>query len=231
MPFLTTLGLLAGAGSAVKGFIDGSQMKSRAESNLKKFQHQELTNLADALKPSKEAEMQAISQIDKSRATFADVAQTMDAASAMAILGRGQEQLSAQEQKVFSSILDKDFQADLARVQDDQTRRQMIEARKMEELQSLKQEAQAGAEMQMGGITDLASLAITAGQGQTLEETQAGIESKKARQSKREARKLNDKGFLGKNTKVGGLLRTAGSFLGGAPGAIINLVGGLFGKG
>lgn len=168
MPFLTTLGLIAGGAGAVNNFLTGGKMAREAQQGLQRFKHQELTNLAENLKPSLEAEQQAIAQIDKMRGSFTDVAQTMDAASAMAILGSGQEQLAAQEQKVFASIMDKEFQADVMRVQDKQKQRDMVETRKMEELQSLKAQAQAGKQMQASAITDFASLAVSAGTGQEI---------------------------------------------------------------
>lgn len=190
MALLTTLGLIAGGASAVSNFISGSQMRREAEMNLDKFKHQELTNLADALQPSLEAERQAISQIDKSMATFADLAGTMDAATSMAILGQGQQQTAAQGQQVFASIMDKDFQADLARVQDEGVQRQMIENRRMEELQSLKQQAQAGAQMQAKGLSDVANLAVSAGTAIDVARAEAGdTDPQLRRQAERDARK------------------------------------------
>ena len=240
MPFLTTLGLIAGGAGAVNNFLTGGKMAREAQQGLQKFKHQELTNLAENLKPSLEAEQQAISQIDKMRGSFTDVAQTMDAASAMAILGSGQEQLAAQEQKVFASVMDKEFQADVMRVQDEQKQRDMIETRKMEELQSLKAQAQAGKQMQASAITDFASLAVSAGTGQEMAQAETGIDPKAARAAKRAGRRgasaeavkgaydsggimkvnsLNrgssNMGFLGGGTKVGGFFSNIGQAIGG----------------
>jgi hypothetical protein len=241
MAFLTTLGLIAGGAGAVNNFLTGGKMAREAQQGLQKFKHQELTNLAENLKPSLEAEQQAISQIDKMRGSFTDVAQTMDAASAMAILGSGQEQLAAQEQKVFSSIMDKEFQADVMRVQDEQKQRDMIETRKMEELQSLKAQAQAGKQMQASAITDFASLAVSAGTGQEMADAEAGkTDPTTTRAAKAAARRgatgeqisaaydkggmasikqLNigedNKGFLGGGTKVGGFFSGIGQAIGG----------------
>lgn len=223
MPFLTTLGLIAGGAGAVNNFLTGGKMAREAQQGLQRFKHQELTNLAENLKPSLEAEQQAIAQIDKMRGSFTDVAQTMDAASAMAILGSGQEQLAAQEQKVFASIMDKEFQADVMRVQDKQKQRDMIETRKMEELQSLKAQAQAGKQMQASAITDFASLAVSAGTGQELSDTEGGntdpalrrAARRDARKSARATRRAAGKGFLGENTAVGGLFRDVGQAIGG----------------
>jgi hypothetical protein len=193
-------------------------MAREAQQGLQKFKHQDLTNLAENLKPSLEAEQQAISQIDKMRGSFTDVAQTMDAASAMAILGSGQEQLAAQEQKVFASVMDKEFQADVMRVQDEQRQRDMIETRKMEELQSLKAQAQAGKQMQASAVTDFASLAVSAGTGQEMAQAEAGYTDPAVRRAgRRAARKANrdaGKGFLGENTAVGGFFRNVGSGVG-----------------
>ena len=241
MPFLTTLGMIAGGAGAVNNFLTGGKMAREAQQGLQKFKHQELTNLAENLKPSLEAEQQAISQIDKMRGSFTDVAQTMDAASAMAILGSGQEQLAAQEQKVFASVMDKEFQADVMRVQDEQRQRDMIETRKMEELQSLKAQAQAGKQMQASAITDFASLAVSAGTGQEMAQAEAGkTDPSVTRAAKAAARRgataqqikstydtgcqmglkqLNigteNTGFLGGGTKVGGFFRDIGQTIGG----------------
>lgn len=174
MSLLTAIGMGIGAVGAGVQFFQGGKLKREANRKLAKFQHQELTNLAENLKPSLEAERQAIAQFDKMRGGFVAAAQTMDAASAMALLGSGQEQIAAQEQKVFSSILDKEYDADLQRVGEEQNIRGMIETRKMEELQSLKAQKTSAMQMQQSAIKDFASLAVSAGAAQDQAIAQAG---------------------------------------------------------
>jgi hypothetical protein len=60
-------------------------------------------------------------------------------------------------------MLDKEYQADQVRVQEEQNMRAMIEKRKMEELQSLKAQKMAGSQMQTSAIKDLGSMALSAG--------------------------------------------------------------------
>jgi Zn/Cd-binding protein ZinT len=137
--------------------------------------------------------------------------------------------------------MDKEFQADVMRVQDEQRQRDMIETRKMEELQSLKAQAQAGKQMQASAITDFASLAVSAGTGQEMAQAEAGkTDPSVTRAAKAAARRgataqqikstydtggqmglkqLNigteNTGFLGGGTKVGGFFRDIGQTIGG----------------
>jgi hypothetical protein len=67
------------------------------------------------------------------------------------------------EMKAFSSMLDKEYEADQVRVQEEQNMRAMIEKRKMEELQSLKAQKMAGMQMQTSAIKDLGGMALSAG--------------------------------------------------------------------
>lgn len=163
MAFLTAIGMGVGAVGAGVQFFQGSALKRAADRQLSQFQHQELTNLAENLKPSLEAEKQAVAAADKSRAMFADVAGGMDAASAMALLSQGQQQVAGMEQQAFASVLEKEYQADVQRVAEEQNIRGMIEKRKMEELQSLKAQKMAGMQMQQSAIKDLASMAVSSG--------------------------------------------------------------------
>ena len=166
MSILTAIGMGVGAVGAGVQFFQGGKLKREANRKLAQFQHQELTNLAENLKPSLEAEKQAVAAADKSRAMFADVAGGMDAASAMALLGQGQQQVAGMEQQAFASVLEKEYQADVQRVAEEQNMRGMIEKRKMEELQSLKAQKMAGMQMQQSAIKDFASMAVSAGTAQ-----------------------------------------------------------------
>lgn len=174
MAFLTTLGLVTGGLGAINNFISGGKMAREAERGLQRFQHQELTNLAEPLKPSLEVEQQALAQVDKMMATVSDVAAGQDAASAMATLGLMQEKASQQEAQIFGSMLEKEFQADVMGVQDEQQQRAIIETRKMEELQSLKTQAQAGREMQASAISDVGQTLVSAGLSQEMADAEAG---------------------------------------------------------
>lgn len=241
MPFLTTLGLITGGAGAVNNFLMGGKMAREASQGLQRFRHQELTNLAEPLKPSLEAEQLAMSGIAKSRAGFVDVAQGMDAASAMALMSSAEQDLGERSQRVFQSVMDKEYQADVMRVQEEQKMRDMIEARKMEELQSLKAQAQAGKQMQASAITDFASLAVSAGTAQEMAQAEAGqtdptltraakaaarrgataqeIKSAYGTGGEMGLRQLNrgteNTGFLGGGTKVGGFFRNVGQSIGG----------------
>lgn len=189
MALLTTLGLITGAAGSIKGFIEGGAMKRNAERGLAQFQEQELTNLAENLKPSLEAERQAIASADRARATFESVGSTMDAASAMALLGQGQQQVAGQEQKAFASMLDKEFQADTVRVQEEQSMRGIVENRNREEKATLRAQAQAGAQMQASAIQDIGTTLVSAGLSKELSAAEAGITDPTATMAAKAARR------------------------------------------
>jgi len=163
MAIMSAIGMGVGAIGAGVQFFQGSKMKREAEAKLSQFRHQELTNLAENLKPSLEAERQVQVAASKQRAAVVDVSQGMDAAQAMGMMAMGLGQTQDMEMKAFSSILDKEYQADQVRVQEEQNMRAMIEKRKMEELQSLKAQKMAGSQMQTSAIKDLGSMALSAG--------------------------------------------------------------------
>lgn len=163
MAIMSAIGMGVGAIGAGVQFFQGNKMKREAEAKLSQFRHQELTNLAENLKPSLEAERQVQVAASKQRAAVVDVSQGMDAAQAMGMMAMGLGQTQDMEMKAFSSILDKEYQADQVRVQEEQNMRAMIEKRKMEELQSLKAQKMAGAQMQTSAIKDLGGMALSAG--------------------------------------------------------------------
>jgi len=163
MAIMSAIGMGVGAIGAGVQFFQGSKMKREAEAKLSQFRHQELTNLAENLKPSLEAERQMQVAASKQRAAVVDVSQGMDAAQAMGMMAMGLGQTQDMEMKAFSSMLDKEYQADQVRVQEEQNMRAMIEKRKMEELQSLKAQKMAGTQMQTSAIKDLGSMALSAG--------------------------------------------------------------------
>jgi hypothetical protein len=163
MAVLNAIGLGIGAvGSGVQ-FFQGKKLKQEAERKLASFRHQELTNLAENLKPSLEAERQMQAAASKQRAAFVDVSQGMDAAQAMGMMSMGLGQTQDMEMKAFSSMMDKEYEADKIRVQEEQNMRAMIEQRKMQELQSLQAQKMAGMQMQSSAIKDLGTMALGAG--------------------------------------------------------------------
>ena len=101
MPFLTTLGMIVGGASAINSFFKGGNMAAEARSGLSKLKDQELTNAFAGLKPSLAAEQRILSQQSTQLGTIADVAQGMDAASAMGLLQAGQANILDAENKAF----------------------------------------------------------------------------------------------------------------------------------
>jgi hypothetical protein len=163
MAILSAIGMGVGVVGAGMQFLQGSKLKKEANEGLAKFRHQELTNLAENLKPSLEAERQVQVAASKQRAAVVDVASGMDASQAMAMASAGLGATADLEMKAFSSILDKEYQADQVRVQEEQAMRSMVEKRKMEELSSLKAQKMAGMQMQTSAIKDLGGMALGAG--------------------------------------------------------------------
>ena len=163
MAILSAIGMGVGVVGAGMQFLQGSKLKKEANEGLAKFRHQELTNLAENLKPSLEAERQVQVAASKQRAAVVDVASGMDASQAMAMASAGLGATADLEMKAFSSILDKEYQADQFRVQEEQTMRGMVEKRKMEELSSLKAQKMAGMQMQTSAMKDLGGMALGAG--------------------------------------------------------------------
>ena len=215
MAFLTTLGLVTGGAGAVNSFFTGRSMAEQAEMGLAKFRHQELTDLAENLKPSTEVERQLRETAAKQRAAVVDVAQGRDAAEAMAFMSMGLDQVADMELKGLGSMLDKEFQADVIRIQDEQKQRDILETRNMEKLQSLRAQAQSGKQMQASAISDFASMVTSAGLAQEYAAAEAGdtdpakrrAARQDARRAARDARRAQGLGFLGKNTAEGGFFR------------------------
>ena len=163
MAVLSAIGMGLGVVNSGLQFLQGGKLKREANEGLAKFRHQELTNLAENLKPSLEAERQVQVAASKQRAAVVDVASGMDASQAMAMASAGLGATADLEMKAFSSRLDKEYQADQFRVQEEQTMRGMVEKRKMEELSSLKAQKMAGMQMQTSAMKDLGGMALGAG--------------------------------------------------------------------
>jgi hypothetical protein len=184
MVLLTTLGLIASAGSSINQFIQGEKMASSAKSGLDQFKYQDLTNLAASIKPSLEAERQLRIGTSEMLATTSDVAQGRDIAGALGLLGMGYQQAQKTQLQGLTSMLDKEFQADMLRLQEEQTIRQMKEARDLERLQSLKQQAMAGAQMKSDALSDVAMTAVSAGIAQEAALAEAGIDPRSVKDAK-----------------------------------------------
>jgi hypothetical protein len=163
MAILSAIGMGVGVVGAGMQFMQGSKLKKEANEGLAKFRHQELTNLAENLKPSLEAERQVQVAASKQRSAVVDIASGMDASQAMAMASAGLGATADLEMKAFSSTLDKNYQADQVRVQEEQNMRGMVEKRKMEELSSLKAQKMAGMQMQTSAMKDLGGMALGAG--------------------------------------------------------------------
>lgn len=186
MALLTTLGMITGGAGAVKQFIDGGKMAAEASHGLAKLREPQLTNLAENLKPSFAIEQKMLENLEKQRAGFVDVSQGMDAAQAMAFMAQGEGMISDKETGFLNQMMEKEYQADLVRVQEEQRMREIEENRYMEKLQSLRAQAQAGKEMQSAAIMDVASMAVSAGTAQDAAMAEAGqTDPKAARLSKR----------------------------------------------
>ena len=177
MPFLTTLGMIVGGASAVNSFFKGGNLAAEARAGLSKLKDQELTNAFAGLKPSLAAEQRILSQQSTQLGTIADVAQGMDAASAMGLLQAGQANILDAENKAFESMLDKEFQADVLRGQDEQEMRRIQEQRTQMQRQTLSQQLMAGEQMQSDALMDVATLAVSAGTAQEMADAQRGFDA------------------------------------------------------
>ena len=181
------------------------------------------------LKPSLEAERRLFGQSSTRMASTVDVAQGMDASTAMALLGNTQEQLTDFEAQGIQSIVDKNYEADVLRAQDDVR----IEMAQNERNENRRREAisqiNAGTQMQQSALEGAASLAISAGNAQTAASAQEGYKSPAvARQARRDANRAAGTGFLGKNTGAGKFLGKVGGVLGNAGQTVIKGITSLF---
>ena len=209
MPFLTTLGMIVGGASAVNSFFKGGNLAAEARAGLSKLKDQELTNAFAGLKPSLAAEQRILSQQSTQLGTIADVAQGMDAASAMGLLQAGQANILDAENKAFESMLDKEFQADVLRGQDEQEMRRIQEQRTQLQRQTLSQQMMAGEQMQADALMDAATLAVSAGAAQEMADAQRGLD-KGVKVAKKTGSNIFKTAF-GKGTQKAG-----GSFFGNA---------------
>lgn len=160
MGFLAAAGLILDAGSSIGQFVSSRQNMKEAERALAEFQRQRLTNAAAGLTPSTEAERIAQAQASKMLAAVTDVGGSLNASEAMGLVGTGLSSYQDYGQKIFSSILDKEYQADLERVRDEQQIRQLQEARDNEMISSLREQAIAGQQGMFDAVGGFAQTAI-----------------------------------------------------------------------
>ncbi len=228
MPLMTTVGMLMGGASAIKGFLGGGKMRSAGQRALAQIEDVQFENAYKNLKPSLEAERRMFGQASTRMASVADVAQGMDASSAMSLIGNTQGQLNEFEMQGIQSMIDKNYEADQLRAQDEvriQTAQEQRNAQRRAEAIS---QINTGTQMQQSAIEGAAGLAISAGNAQAAADAEGGfkgaaerrLNNKTARQNFRAANP--GMGFLGKNTGVG-------KFLGGVGGKIIKGITSLFG--
>ena len=168
-------------------------------------------------------------------ASVADVAQGMDASSAMSLIGNTQGQLNEFEMQGIQSMIDKNYEADTLRAQDEvriQTAQEQRNAQRRAEAIS---QINAGQQMQQSALEGAAGLAISAGNAQAAADAEGGFKGAAERRLSNKTQRQNFRaanpgmGFLGKNTGVGKLLGKAGGFLGGIGSSVIKGIGSLFG--
>lgn len=176
MALLTTLGLIASGASAINSFIQGRAISRQAEKGLEDFNYQPLVNLAAGLSPSFEAERQLRAQTSEMLATASDVAQGRDVAGALGLLQMGYKEAQKSQLQGLTSMLEKDYQADLEMVKEEQAIRGIQEQRDIEKLNSLRAQAMAGKQMETKALTDVAMTAVSAGLAQESIKATAGID-------------------------------------------------------
>ena len=202
---LAAIGLGIQTFGAIQGLVQGRANTKAAEKGLDEFQYPQLTNLAAGLSPSLKAEELARDRASKILASGVDVAAGRGLADALAITSMSAESSSDLYLKSLSSQMDKEFEADKIRLMEDQQIRQMQEARSSEELQSLKQQALAGQQMQYDALSDVASLAVSADLGQGAKDAARLLERDKVRAKRREERLARV--AAGEGTGIGNFFR------------------------
>ena len=180
MPLLTTVGMILGGASAIKGFMGGGQMVNAGQRTLNKMRDVELKNAYENVKPSLMGEQLMFGQTNRRMSQVADVAQGMDAASAMGLINATQGNLNEVELQGISSILDKEYQADVLRGNDDVRIQQQLEGRNQARRAEAVSQISAGQQMQTSALEGAASLAISAGNAQEMAAAQGGFDSVKS---------------------------------------------------
>lgn len=188
MGFLTVASLVLSAGQSGMQFFQGQKQAKEAEQKLDDLRQQELTNLAEEVQVSMEAERMARAQAGEVLATSEEVARGRGVAGAMGVLGQGLQASQKLGMDALTRFLEKDYQNDLLRLQEEQRIRQMQEAREQQIISSLSAEAQAGRMMQYQAGFGLAQAGLSAGLAQEANLAEAGIDPEARRQARREQR-------------------------------------------
>ena len=215
MPLLTTVGMILGGASAIKGFMGGGQMVNAGRRTLNKMRDVELKNAYENVKPSLMGEQLMFGQTNRRMSQVADVAQGMDAASAMGLINATQGNLNEVELQGISSILDKEYQADVLRGNDDVRIQQQLEGRNQARRAEAVSQISAGQQMQTSALEGAASLAISAGNAQEMAAAEGGFDSTKQMNQFGRAERLTDR-----YNRLGGTLDTTKM----APGKIRGLI-------
>ena len=236
MPLLTTVGMLMGGASAIKGFLGGGKMARAGRRALADIEEVQLTNAFQNVKPSLEAERRMFGQSATRLGSIADVAQGMDASSAMALLNTGQDKINEFELSGIQAMIDKNYEADVLRAQDDVRIQQQLETRNQNRRAEAISQIQAGEQMQTDALSNAAQLAMTAGMDQAAKQAKQGFDPgamTKQRLGKRMTRLTGQpltQGF--KDSSIRGMrsqIRAAGGGLFGSKSPIFGTTG-LFGK-
>lgn len=189
MGFLTVASLVLSAGQSGMQFFQGQKQAKEAEQKLDDLRQQELTNLAEEVQVSMEAERMARAQAQEVLATSEEVARGRGVAGAMGVLGQGLQASQKLGMDALTRFLEKDYQNDLLRLQEEQRIRQMQEAREQQIISSLSAEAQAGRMMQYQAGFGLAQAGLSAGLAQEANLAEAGIDPQARREARREQRR------------------------------------------
>ena len=205
MPLLTTVGMILGGASAIKGFMGGGQMVNAGQRTLNKMRDVELKNAYENLKPSTMAEEMMFAQTNRRMSQVADVASGMDAASAMGLINATQGNLNEVELQGISSILDKEFQADTLRAQDEVRIQQQLEGRNQARRAEAISQISAGQQMQTSALEGAASLAISAGNAQEMAAAEGGFKDEKSMNQFNKAQRMGRR-----YDRLGGTVDTKG---------------------
>jgi hypothetical protein len=188
MGFLTIASLVLSAGQSGMQFFQGQKQAKQAEQKLDELRRQEFTNLAQDVQVSMEAERMARAQAGEVLATSEEVARGRGIAGAMGVLGQGLQASQKLGMDALTRFIEKDYQGDLLRLQEEQRIRDLQEAREQQIISSLSAEAQAGRAMQYQAGFGLAQAGLSAGLAQEANLAEAGIDPQARREARREQR-------------------------------------------
>jgi len=205
MPFMTTMGLIMGGASAIKGFMDGDKTASAGRRTLNSLRDVDLQNAFTNLKPSLRAEEALFGQSNRRMSQIADVASGMDASSAMGLINASQGNINEFEENAINSMIEKDYQADVLRGQDEVRIQNTLEQRNLNKRAEAISQINTGQQMQTSALEGAASLAISAGNAQAMAAAEGGFESPAAMREQNKIQKLNTR-----YNKMGGAKDTTG---------------------